>query len=185
MQVSKMAGRSSRADSSKDIHSPTSNMSLTSPIPTPPPEPRASSSDRRRLSRKRPTTAPGGDTDYLRSKPSISEMSSSPGDSNTSIPRIAPPDASLSKLSTDSSVARSIETMRGTEDSHTSLNRPSLAHHPRSASTDSALPRKVHNMGPPSPTVTGVCLPFAPDPTDENGARKKKNRFRAKRLWKS
>lgn len=174
IQVSKMAGRS-RTGSSKDVNSPTSKKPPISPIPiTPERQRRTSSSERRRLIRieKRPATAPPGDVD-LRSQPSVSSMSSSPGGSSTNIPRVTSYDMTpSSKHSANSSVAHSLgET--GTEDSHLKPSRPLLVHHPRSASTDSALSRRGRTMEPPSPTNTAVCLPFAPDLTDEMGGRKK------------
>lgn len=175
MQVSKMAG-SSRADPSKDINSPISNKSPTSTR-----ERRTPSSERHRLSYRRPTTAPG-DANFLRNQPSTSDMSSSPGASNTNIPRIAPIESPIPIHPIDSSATRSLEAMRGTEDSHMIYNRPPLIHHPRSASTDSALSRKARYNVPPSPTNTAACLPFAPDSTDEMGGRRKRL-FRA-RLWK-
>lgn len=178
IQVSKMAGRS-RTSSSKDgVNSPTSKRPPISPIPiTPDRQRRTSSSERRRLIRieKRPVTAPPGDADLLRSQPSVSSMSSSPGGSIANIPRVTSYDlTSSSKHSANSSVAYSLGEM-GTEDSHLKPSRPLLVHHPRSASTDSALPRRGRTMeAPSSPTNTAVCLPFAPDlSTDEMGVRKK------------
>lgn len=173
MRVSKMAGRS-RAGSTKDIHSPISYKSPPmSPFVASPREPRTPSRERGLLRKnRRPTTAPS-DVALLRSQPSYSEMSSSPAESSIHIPRKASNGSFASpKLSASSSIAHSLGTA-GTGETYLRPSRPLLAHHPRSASTDSALSRRGHALGPPSPTAVATCLPFSPDTHEEVGGRKR------------